>query len=164
MYFPLFFSMEDKKVVVVGAGSIAQRRIQSLLPFGAKILVVAPETSMECRHLFATAGVTFLEKEYQKEVLEGAFFVLACTSDATVNEKVVQDARKLGILANRCDKKEDCDFYFPGIARRGELVAGITAGGRNHRLAKEATKQVQELWEQAVDVCVDGNETEKKEI
>lgn len=162
MYFPLFFSMEEKKIVVVGAGTIAGRRIQSLLPFGARLLVIAPDSSVECRSLLAEAGVTFLEERYRKEVLEGAFFVLACTNDAAVNASVVRDARKLGILANRCDKKEDCDFYFPGIARRGEVVAGITAGGKEHRLAKKVTKQVQELFEQEANFGRE--ETEKKEI
>ena len=75
----------------------------------------------------------------------GAFLVLAMTDSRAVNHAVWEEAKKAGAFVNAADCKEECDFYFPGIAAGGGIVAGITAEGENHRLAKEVTGQFREL-------------------
>lgn len=145
--FPLFVSVENKKILVVGAGKIAARRIKALLPFEADLVIVAPEIRQECCFCAEEKRVHVIHREYQSQDIEGAFLVLACSNRADVNEQVCADAKKLGILVNRCDKKEDCDFYFPGIALKGDVVAGISAGGNDHALAKKATEKVRDLFE-----------------
>ena len=80
--------------------------------------------------------------------LAGAFFVLAATDDAACNEQIVTDCRKLGILVNTSHRKELCDFYFPGLAVKEELVAGITASGDSHAQARDARIQVEKALEE----------------
>ena len=65
---------------------------------------------------------------------EQPFFVLAAAG-REVNETVVKDCRAAGIPVNDASCRENCDFYFPGIVKEGETVVGITAGGRDHKLA-----------------------------
>ena len=60
--------------------------------------------------------------------------------------RLQRECREAGIPVNVADKKEECDFYFPGIARGGLLTAGICAGGKDHRLAKEAAAEVRQLF------------------
>ena len=128
-YFPLFVDLEQEKIVVVGAGRIAERRIRTLLSFDARITVLAPEATEAIK--------TWAE--------EGVLHWQSAADDSAVNEAVCSACRKRNIPVNCADDRTRCDFYFPGIAEGGGVTAGITAGGTNHRLAREATEKVREL-------------------
>ena len=78
------------------------------------------------------------------------FFVLAAAG-AEVNKTVVRDCRSLGIPVNDAAEKENCSFYFPGIARRGEAVAGVTSGGGDHRLAAALSAAVREAVDSVME-------------
>ncbi len=71
--------------------------------------------------------------------------MIAATDSRTVNRAVVEECRALGIPVNAADAPGECDFYFPAIARRGSLVAGVTASNTGHRLAAQAARQIREL-------------------
>ena len=68
--------------------------------------------------------------------------VLAATNDAWVNTQIWKECREKHILVNVCSARDLCDFQFPGIASRGDLVIGINAGGQDHRLAKIWTDKI----------------------
>ena len=147
-YFPLFVDLEGRQVLVVGGGKIAMRRVRTLLEFGCEITVVSPEVCEELRE-----KVLWKKKRYDETDLESLgnvgeasrfVFVLAAAAPE-VNEKIVCDCRKKKIPVNNASNRDQCDFYFPGIAEGGGVTAGITAGGTNHRLAREATEKVREL-------------------
>lgn len=148
-YFPVFLPVEGKKIVIVGAGTIAARRAAALFPFGAEITVIAPEIGDKMEELYKIyrpeERMVVLKRKYKKGDAKGTFLLLACSNDEKTNEEAVREAREQGILANRCDRKEDCDFYFPGIACEGDIVAGVTACGTSHRLAKQATERIREV-------------------
>ena len=74
--------------------------------------------------------------------------VLAATSDCSVNEKICRECREKGILVNVCSDRELCDFHFPGIVSREELVIGINAGGKDHSLAKKWTDRIRKEVEE----------------
>lgn len=148
-YFPLFIDLENKNILVAGGGRIAARRIRVLLEFGARLTVVAPEMSDEIAELASESdggSVTLINREYESGDMQGRVLALAATDRRKINHQVFLDAKASGIPVNVCDKKEECSFYFPGIAKRGELVAGITAGGGDHGLAKRASSEVRKLF------------------
>ena len=130
-YFPLFVNLSGKKILIVGAGSIALRRAEALSPFGAELMVTAPEGRPEMEKL-----------AFQEEDLEGAVLVLAATDDKELNSLVAELCRERGIPVNSCSDRTQCDFYFPGIARRENLVIGVTASGKDHRLAATVAGQL----------------------
>ena len=130
-YFPLFVNLSGKKILIVGAGSIALRRAEALSPFGAELMVTAPEGRPEMEKLAAVWN----RRRFQEEDLEGAVLVLAATDDKELNSLVAELCRERGIPVNSCSDRTQCDFYFPGIARRENLVIGVTASGKDHRLA-----------------------------
>lgn len=147
-YFPLFIDLEGKKILVVGAGHIAERRILTLLSFGAKLTVIAPEATEKIKKLAEEGAIRWQEKCWDAETeneLEGSLLVLSATGDTSVNEAVFSACKRRAIPVNCADDRTRCDFYFPGIAEGGGVTAGITAGGTNHRLAREATEKVREL-------------------
>lgn len=147
-YFPLFVDLEGRQVLVVGGGKIAVRRVRTLLEFGCEITVVSPEVCEELR-----GKVLCKKKRYDETDLESLgnvgeasrfVFVLAAAAPE-VNEKIVCDCRKKKIPVNNASNRDQCDFYFPGIAKDGDTVVGITSGGGDHRLAAKISAAVRQI-------------------
>jgi precorrin-2 dehydrogenase/sirohydrochlorin ferrochelatase len=134
--FPLFLKLDGRSCLVVGAGVVAESKIQSLLDAGADVRVVAPE-AVEAVKDWARAGVIAWEQRgFAANDLEGAALVITATSSAEVNEAVFQEARRRGILCNSVDDPERCDFYYGAVVRRGDLQIAISTAGHSPALAQ----------------------------
>ena len=139
-YFPLFVDLEGRQVLVVGGGKIAVRRVRTLLEFGCQITVVSPEVCEELRE-----KVLWKKKRYDETDLESLGNVGEASRFIFVNEKIVCDCRKKKIPVNNASNRDQCDFYFPGIAKDGDTVVGITSGGGDHRLAAKISAAVRQI-------------------
>lgn len=152
-YFPLFVELKEKPVLVVGGGVVAARRIRTLAEFGCRITVVSPRITDELLKMTEQGTILWKEEEYQRKVLEEEgrrpVFVLAAAQDA-VNAQVVRDCKNVRIPVNDASRKENCDFYFPGLIKDGETVVGVTAGGMDHKLAAALSRVIRtfikETW------------------
>ncbi len=142
-YFPLFFDLGHKKALVAGAGKIASRRAKILAEFGAEVLVVAPSGSKEMEQLAAENLVCWEQRCVVPEDVDGCELVIAATDDSQVNSEIAKYCKERQILVNHAGDQSQCDFYFPGIAREGGLVVGVTASGKNHKQASEITGRLQ---------------------
>ncbi len=149
-WFPLFIDLSGKKVLVVGGGRIALRRIRTLLEFTNMVTVVAPELRPELLALEAEGRLAVLRRPYVSSDVQGTALVLAAAGDDAVNEAVRADCKRLGIPVNVSSDRSRSDFYFPGIARKGGYVAGVTASGEDHAGAKKLTEAIRELMEHFV--------------
>lgn len=148
LYFPMFVDLSDKKVVVAGAGTIAKRRIRTLIEFTNHLVVIAPEVNKELKEMEEEGKITILRKNYEREDIYDAFLVIAATNDKKVNSDIYSACKCLGITVNVCNDKNKCDFYFPGIASSSSLVAGISTSGREHKKSGKVVEKVQQLLEQ----------------
>ena len=152
-FFPLFVNIEEKPVLVIGGGVIAERRVCSLLDFGCKIVVTAPEVTEKLEMLSKSGKIVWKQEVYSKNDIMGCvsgetdeqwFFVLAAAEDS-VNARVVKDCREAGVPVNNASRKEDCDFYFPGLIKEQEVVIGVTSSGSDHKLVAALSKRIREL-------------------
>ena len=139
--FPLFVDLKGKKVVVVGGGSIALRRIGVLLRFGADVTVIAPRAQA------LPPEVTWLRRPYETGDLQGALIATACTDSREVNFAVGQEARALGIFASICDSKDESSFYFPAICAGDGLIAGVVSKGVEHHKTARAAREIRKVLE-----------------
>lgn len=151
-YFPMFIDIEGKHILVVGAGKIALRRVQTLLQFRARIKVIAkeiPKEQKEAFHLLVSEGKIVLEeKAFEESDLTEAFFlVLAATNVKKLNHEICMLCRNRKILANTATDRTDCDFYFPAVAVQEELVVGITGDGSDHRKVAETAARIRKVLE-----------------
>lgn len=144
-YFPLFFNMEDRKVLVAGAGAVGTRRAEILADFGARVLVTAPEGSDRMAEMAVTGKVTWERRPFLPQDLEGCFLAIAATDDTRTNDRIVSLCQEQHIFVNHAGDRTRCDVYFPGIARKDHIVAGITASGKDHTLARQITEKVQDV-------------------
>ncbi|GAA3690116.1 uroporphyrinogen-III C-methyltransferase [Gordonia hankookensis] len=121
--------LTGRKVVLVGGGSVAQRRLPNLVAAGAQVHVVAidPTPAVE-----STPGVTVYRRAYQGDDLVGAWYVMACTDDPEVNARVVADAEARHTFCVRTDDARFGTAVTPASGRHRDLQFGVLAGG-DHR-------------------------------
>lgn len=141
--FPLFISLAEREILVVGAGQIAQRRIRTLLDFGTQILVAADNLSEQIREWIDEGQIKYLGLQYESGMLEKKYLVLACTDDVVLNHQIVLECRERNILVNNCSNHEECDFYFPSILKHEEVVIGISGNGMCHKKVKAVRQQLE---------------------
>ena len=104
-YFPMFVDLSEKKVVVVGAGTIAKRRIRSLIEFTNHLVVIAPEVNPELQELESSGVIGILRKNYEREDIYGADIVIAATNDHKTNDDIYSVCKCMGITVNVCSDK-----------------------------------------------------------
>jgi len=133
--FPMFLKLAGRPCLVVGAGTIAESKIESLLRAGARVKVVAPKATDKVRSWARTKQIAWRAREYRFADLGGAFLVIAATSSAALHRAIFRQARRGGILCNAVDDPPNCDFYYPAVVRRGTLQIAISTGGESPSLA-----------------------------
>lgn len=148
-YFPLFIDISKKKILIVGGGSIAARRAETLAHFAGDITVVAPEITEAVRKLEREGKLKCIRRAYQDEDIDGADMVLAATNNRELNARILETCKKeeqrngKKILFNTADNKGLCDFYFPSVIQREELVIGINSGGQSPRKVKAVRERLE---------------------
>lgn len=146
--FPVFIPLKGKKILVVGGGKVANRRVRSLLPFGADITVIAPEVAGHLVEYEKEGKIQIRRHRFTKEDLEGQpFAVLAATDKKEINETITFLCRERFIFVNNASDAQMCDFYFPALARRETVIAGVCGDGSDHREVARAAEKIRKCLE-----------------
>jgi precorrin-2 dehydrogenase/sirohydrochlorin ferrochelatase len=150
----MFVKLEGRKVLVIGAGSVGEAKIESLLATGAIVRVVAPKATPRVREWAREGRIDWESREYQTADFAGIFLVIAATNSTKLHDEIYAEARSRGVLCNAVDEPERCDFYFPAIVRRGELQIAISTGGLSPALAQRLRMDLEQQfgpeWEEWV--------------
>ena len=134
--FPLFFKLDNRKVLIVGGGDVALRKADLLSRAGASITVVAPDICVELQALLDNDKHELIYENYNKSYMAGARIIIAGTDDEALNHQVHADAIELNIPVNVVDTPPLCDFIFPAIVDRNPIVIGISSNGKAPVLAR----------------------------
>lgn len=146
-------NMDGRNVLVVGGGRIALRKVKTLLPTGARIIVVAPQIDPELVSLASTnASLTLNTRSYDPQDLRGVSLVFICTDKPAVNAQVSNDSRARRILVNNACDYQDGDFIVPARMDFGENIAvTVSTQGKAPLLAKKLKQHIQETWRDALE-------------
>lgn len=144
--FPLFTDLKEKRCVIVGGGAVACRKIEILLRFEARIVVIAPEISSTLIELAKDNNIQIFRTRYDGHYLDNAFLAVAAASDERVNENVYIDAIKRNIPVNVVDDPGKCTFIFPSVIKRGALTIGISTSGVYPALSKRIRKITENIF------------------
>ena len=137
-YFPFFLQLDQLPCLIVGGGSVAERKLDLLVKAKADITVISLEFSDYIRDLAKTHNIRCVKKEYSNKILEENKynFVISATNDVSLNERVAKDCKKYNIIVNVVDQPEICDFIFPSILERGDITVAVSTGGASPVLAR----------------------------
>jgi precorrin-2 dehydrogenase/sirohydrochlorin ferrochelatase len=111
--FPIFLKLTARPCIVIGAGTLAESKIESLQAANAAITVIAPAATPRIAAMAASGEITWHQRSYKSGDLAGNFLAVAATNDPAVNRAVFAEAQSSGILINAVDDPPFCDFYFP---------------------------------------------------
>lgn len=129
-YFPLFMNLKGKRVVVVGGGKVAGRKVEKLLPFEPRIRVIAPKITHYIQNLAKEGKIELLKRRVRLKDLRDAFMVIVAVDDLRLQKKIYGFCVKMGIHCNSVDSPDFCTFLFPALVVRGELIIGISTSGK----------------------------------
>jgi siroheme synthase-like protein len=153
--FPVFFKLQDRQCLVVGAGTIAAPKIASLLRAGGLVTVVAPQAGSAIKVQAHAGELVWHEREFSASDLDGKFLVVAATDLQQVNHLVSEAARSRNVLCNSVDDPPDCDFFYPSVVRRGDLQIAISTAGKSPALAQQLRAEVDALLPEDTEAWLD---------
>jgi len=150
-HFPLFFDLKGRKILCIGGGRVAGRRVSLLAHYGAVLTVIAPAVSPDI-HMLSDEHQVIRRTMQLSDITSDYFVVLAATDDSEVNEAVGRRCKELNIPVNVASNHHLCDFYFPAVIEKSGAVIGIVGNGVDHIGVKRLKEKIDELMN---DVNID---------
>lgn len=127
--------LAGRRVVVLGGGSVAQRRLGLLIASGADVRVISRTVTPAVEGMAASGQIDVELREYAPGDLDGAWYVLACTDEPETNAAIVAEATERRIFCVRADNARLGTAVTPATARYDGMTLGVLAGGRHRRSA-----------------------------
>jgi len=144
--YPIFLDLNGKRVVIIGGGSVATRKAETIFGTGARLVVVAPRLDDTLRKVCAGTSAELIESKYSKDYIGGATIVIAATNDEALNRQIYKDCQELEILCNVVDSPGLCDFYVPAVLQRGDLQIAIGTDGKSPAYAGHLRKKLENIF------------------
>lgn len=126
-YLPISIDISDQKILIIGGGQSALKKIRILQRFGAWLEVVAENITEE----ILSAGITCYRKRYEKSDLKGYLMLYSCTNNVELDTQIVRDAREAGVLVNIHDNPALCQFVSPAIYKEGHISVAVSSNAQD---------------------------------
>ena len=141
--FPMFMKLDGRSCLVIGAGTIGEPKISSLIEAGASVRVIALHATAAVAEWARVGKITWEARAFDTSDLEGSFLVIAATNSRDLNAAIFREAGQRKILCNVVDDPEYCDFYYPAVVRRGDLQIAISTNGQSPALAQRIRRELE---------------------
>ena len=145
-YYPVFLDLDKTRCLVIGGGTIAERKVEALLAAGGAVTLVSPELTAALHALEAAGRLTVQQRPYQREDLDTVSLVIAATDDPALQQQVAADAKQANILCNIVDQPALCSFIVPAVVQRGDLTIAVSTNGASPALAKKIRQDLAEQF------------------
>jgi precorrin-2 dehydrogenase / sirohydrochlorin ferrochelatase len=152
--YPIMLQLDGKKVVVIGGGKVAERKVIGLLGTGAQVIVVSPEATKEIQTLFLDGKIVWLKKFFSGEDLQDAALIFAATDDKDLNQSV-KSLAGIHQLVTIADDPDHSDFHLPAHVQRGRLSIAVSTGGASPILAKKLRAELEQQFDERYAEYVD---------
>ena len=152
--YPIFLDLDKRRVVVVGAGAVAKRKVNSLLECGARVRLIAPVADQVLRELAQEGRIEWLERGFQSGDLAGSCLVVCACGVPAVNELVRAEAKELNCLINVVDEPQTGNFTVPATLKRGPLQIAVSTSGAAPALARDIKEDLGNAYDESWAVYV----------
>lgn len=149
--FPLCINLEDKRFLIVGYGRIAKRKLKAISEFTSNIKIITKDPTEE----ELGKGIEIVNKCFDEKDLEGVDFVITATGNREQDEAVVASCKAKGIPVNAADDREECDFFLPGIIKRGDLVVSVSTSGKSPAYSRHLREQIEDVIPDNIEKILD---------
>lgn len=149
--FPLCINLEDKRFLIVGYGRIAKRKLKAISEFTSNIKIITKDPTEEK----LGKGIEIVNKCFDEKDLEGVDFVITATGSREQDEAIVAACKSRGIPVNAADDREECDFFLPGIIKRGDLVVSVSTSGKSPAYSRHLREQIEDVIPDNIEKVLD---------
>ncbi len=139
---PLHVDLKDRQCLVVGGGTVAERKVKVMLSYRAKVTVVSPDLSAGLESLVNAGEITYIADSYRPAYLKDKFLVICATDDPGINRAAAVECRSRGILVNTVSEPENCSFFLPALLRKGLLTVAVSTAGSSPALARRVRNEL----------------------
>ena len=146
MLYPMHLMLEGSRVLLVGGGKVAQRRVDRLLHSGARITVVSPLLTERLEEWKDRGVIEHRKRGFEPGDLDDVVIAFAATDVTATNRNVADEARRRGILINVADDPLACDFTLPACVIRDPLVISISTNARSPGLAAALRRNLEDQF------------------
>ncbi len=139
-------NLRGKRVVVVGGGRVAGRKVRGLLDTGAAITVVSPELQPDLKKLALEDRVEWVQDMFHASMLDRypeTVLVFGATDNREASQAIYEASVERGIPCNIADVPELCSFVVPAVITQGDLMIAISTGGASPALARRIREDLQ---------------------
>lgn len=143
MYFPLFLDIKKSKFLIIGAGSVALAKLETLLEFSDNISVVARNITEPMADALKKNSIVFIQDSYDAKYLADADVIIAATNDSKVNQQISIDAKSAKKLINSVDDPNNSNFIFGASIKKGDVILSVSTSGTSPVLARLLKKKLQ---------------------
>ena len=144
--YPIYLELACKRVVVIGAGPVAVRKVGSLHEAGARVIVIAKKVGRDFEKSCKLPNVELVISPYSKDYLAEAVLAIAATNDLELNRRIYKDCQELDVLCNVVDQPDLCDFFVPAVVKRGPLQIAVGTDGNCPAYAGHLRKKLQDQF------------------
>ena len=147
-FFPVSIDLNNKNVLVIGAGKIALRKVETLLNYNCNITVITKEI-LEEKFLELEKNnkiKIFKNQEFEEKFLENIFLVITATDNEILNKEISQLCMSKNILVNNVTSKDDMNVRFMSIYEKDDIQIAISANG-NPKKAVEIKNKIKDIFE-----------------
>lgn len=134
--YPVLLELARQRVLVVGGGAVALRKVRGIVEADGRPDIISPEVAPELRALISSAGLVWHARGYQPGDADGYGLIFAATDKRDVNARVASDADRQGSLINVADDPDASSFQVPATLREGDVVVALATGGASPLLAR----------------------------
>ena len=145
-YYPICLDVYGKRCVVVGGGTVALRKVKTLLEHGAIVEVVSHNLCPELSELARANIIKAHPKDYEPQDIEDTFLVIAATDEEDTNKEIADEARRHKTLVNVVDRQGSSDFIVPSYFRRGALTIAISTNGASPALSRKLRTRLEQSF------------------
>lgn len=153
MFYPVNLNLDNMEIIIVGGGNVALRKCMNFLDFGKSITVLA--TDFDSRFLELGNKVDLINDVFREEYIDKFDIVVAATDDKEVNEEIACICRKKSKLINVVDSRDLSDFTVSSYVKRGDLLIGISTGGKIPALSAKIRRDLEEIYDESFAEYVD---------
>ncbi len=153
-FYPMMLNLAGKKVVVIGGGKVAERKIKGLLEAEAQIVVVSPKATDDIAELSGEGLVEWVQTPFSGVEIQGALLIFATTNDRKLNREIKELAEPHQLVAV-ADDPDGSDFHVPAQVKRGRLSIAVSTSGASPTLARQIRAQLESEFDERYDAYLE---------
>lgn len=146
--YPINLDLTGQACLVIGGGSVAERKVRRLLDEGAVVTVIAPALTPALQILAEEHQLSWQRRTYQPGDETTFFLIICATDDEAVSQAVSAAAKAQGKLLNVCDVPDLCNFTLPSIVRQGDLQLTISTNGKAPAFSRWLRKHLEQNFDE----------------